>query len=231
VGIVIVNNAIMVININAPDEIANITSMQTTFITGLIMIMFAFFGAGIAYDLLFEDFKTPQRWRMLATPVSLSKFVFSNMAVSMFFSLITSALIFLSSVIIFDTYIPNMWLFAATMFIFTLFAQLLGMLLFLLVPKKGTAEAILQGIVWGTHLLSGDMFGTINLGSVGNFIFQRAAPNAIAMNIMVDNIFGDLVGGIITRNTGGVAMNLGLLGLYVLVAAIAVVVVARRRSF
>jgi len=229
VGIVIVNNAIMVINPEIEAEVLNIAGMQTTFISSIIMVMFAFFGSAVAYDLLYDDLRSPHRWRLLAAPVSVSKYVFANIVVCMVFSLITSALIFVASVIIFNAYIPNLLVFGLIIFLFTLFAQLLGMIMFLLIPKKGTAEAIMQGIVWSTSILGGNMFGMIDLGRVGNFIFQRATPNILALNALTVNIFGDF--GSVIFDRGSLASNIAFLGVYVVVAAIVLVIVARRRSF
>jgi len=221
VGISLVNNMIMVIEPVIQEDVGNLAGITATIISVVIIVMFAFFGSALVYDLLFDDFKSPRRWRLLAAPTSLGKYVMANIIICTVFSLITSALIFVANVFIFDAFVPNLLVMGAALFLFTVFAQLLGMFIFLIAPKKGVAEAIVQGIVWSTSLLAGNMMGGINLGRFGNFIFQRATPNAIAMQAMFDNIFGD---------TRAAMTQIGYLGIYVVVMAIVVAITARRRS-
>jgi len=222
VGVAIINNSVIQVFIEDAGGMIN-ARVQATLISAIIIIMFAFFGLSLIYDLLYDDFKSPRRWRLLAAPTSLSKYIYANGISSTIVSLVSSALIMLSSVIIYDAYLPNMWAFGAVVFVFTIFVQIMGMLIFLLVPKKGTAEAVTHAIVWSTTILSGNMFAAINMGAVLNFIFQRATPNALAMRALFY---------IIENNNIRGAMNyVGFIGIYVVVAAIVVAIVARRRSF
>ncbi|MCL2361443.1 MAG: ABC transporter permease [Defluviitaleaceae bacterium] len=198
-------------------------SVQYAIVSAIIMVMFAFFGLSLIYDLLYDDFKSARRWRLLASPASLGKFIASNAVASTVVSLVSSALIFLANAIIYDAYVPNLWAFGLIIFVFTIFVQIMGMLLFLLIPKKGTAEAATHAIVWSTTILAGNMFGTINLGTALNFVFQRATPNALATNAIFNLI--------IENDISQAMIYTGFIGIYVIAAAVIVAIVARRRPF
>jgi len=198
-------------------------SVQYAAVSSVVMIMFAFFGLSLIYDLLYDDFKDARRWRLLAAPKSMSAFIYSNAVASTVVSLISSALIFAANVIIYGAYVPSIWALTIIVFVFTIFVQIMGMLLFLLIPKKGTAEAATHAIVWSTSILAGNMFGAINLGSALNFIFQRATPNALAVNALFNII--------IENDTSQAMIYVGFIGIYVVAAAIVVAIVARRRPF
>ncbi|MCL2571413.1 MAG: ABC transporter permease [Defluviitaleaceae bacterium] len=224
VGILILNLSILnaVPPPDTPSIFENPASIDAGFVSMIIIIMFAFFGASVVYDYLFEDIRGERRWRLLAAPQTVGKYVFANVLGSTVFSLVSSVLIYGVGILMYDAYVPNLWVVAGTIFLFTVFAQLLGMFLLLVCPKKGTAEAALQGIVWSLTILTGNMFGGLNLGRVGNFIFQRATPNALAMDTFIRYITDDMV---LVRN------NMLALGGYIVVMAIVVAIVARRRPF
>jgi len=224
VGVSIINNSVLQVVIDDAGATGLVDMrIQYAIVSSVVMIMFAFFGLSLIYDLMYDDFKSARRWRLFAAPQSLSKFIYSNALASTVVSLISSALIFLANVLIYDAYIPNIGALIAIVFVFTIFVQILGMLLFLLIPKKGNAEAATHAIVWSTTILSGNMFGMINLGTVGNFIFQRATPNALAINALINII--------IENNISQAMKYVGFIGLYAIAAAIIVAIIARRRPF
>lgn len=224
VGVSIINNSVLQVVIDDAGA-AGFVNMaeQYAIVTAVIMVMFAFFGLSLIYDLLYDDFKSARRWRLLAAPKSMSKFIYSNAVASTVVSLVSSVLIFVANVLIYDAYVPTLWALAVVVFVFTIFVQILGMLLFLLIPKKGSAEAATHAIVWSTTILAGNMFGNINMGAALNFVFQRATPNALATNALFNII--------IENNINQAMTYVGFIGIYIVAAAIVVAIVARRRPF
>ena len=224
VGISVINNSVL-LNVIIDAGVEGFVDMgeQYAIVTAIIMIMFAFFGLSLIYDLLYDDFKSARRWRLLVAPKSLGTFIYSNAVASTIVSLISSALIFVANVLIYGANVPNLWALAVVIFVFTLFVQLTGMLIFLLIPKKGTAEAATHAIVWSTTILMGNMFGSINLGAALNFVFQRATPNALATNALFNLI--------VENNISQAMTYTGFIGIYVVVMAVIVTLIARRRPF
>jgi len=156
--------------------------IPATVLMVVITIMFAFFNMSLAYDFPFDDFRTARRWRLLAAPVSLTQYLLSNAFVGFVFSMLTSAILVAVGVLFFNAYLPNVFVLAAVVFVFSIFSQLVGILLYLLCPKKANAEALVFAIVFGLFILSGQFMFPVDLGSVGNFIFGRSTPNALAVN-------------------------------------------------
>jgi len=227
VGILVLNNlALQMVDGEELLGVVNDFSMDATALGIIITVMFAFFNTSLAYDFPFDDFKGPRRWRLLAAPVSLGKYIASNAVVSIVFSMLSSTLLMAVSVIAFNAYVPSLphiGLVFAVIFVFTIFAQVFGLLLFLIFPKKSQAEAAVMGIVFGLFILAGQFIIAVpSLGTVGNFIFQRAMPNALAVNALFNLVVGDI---------DTTLKYLGFIGIYTVVTAIVVAIVSRRRPF
>jgi len=240
VVLVVIN---ITVNINAMengDVLIDGYSLTATSIATLIMVMFQFMYGTHMVDLIFNDFKNSRRWRLLAAPVSLSKYIFSIMVAAATFSVLTGLLIMGVAAIFLNAHLHNVVVLVAVIIIMAIFAQVFGMLMALLVPKKGVAEAICVMFSFFMIIPSGNFL--IGFRFAGGFLanfFNYMTPYAQAMRgIMASGIMGNSVDenfalavGEFGRDMGTALLNMGTLAATTVVLAIIVVIVSRRRSF
>jgi len=236
--LLVVLNAVLNIGImdTPDDQLLNGYSMIATGIMTIIMVMFQFMGGALVVDYYYRDFKSDQRWRLLASPAPLGRFIFASTLACVTFSVISGGLIIAVSALFLDAYLHNPFILFATLVLMAIFAQLLGILVSLIGFKKGTSEAITTLFSFAMVIPAGHMFMiNFGLGRVGEFIFSRATPYALAINAILysGSLGGDLFGneGFIGADIGMALLNLGLLAATTLVLGIIVAIVARRRSF
>ncbi|MCL1878317.1 MAG: hypothetical protein FWF80_05630, partial [Defluviitaleaceae bacterium] len=72
-----------------------------------IMLMFQVMAGSYICEYVCHDLRSETRWRLLAAPVSLNKYLFSAMAASLLFSLITGALVLVLGYFVYDIYMGN----------------------------------------------------------------------------------------------------------------------------
>ncbi|MCL2404612.1 MAG: ABC transporter permease [Defluviitaleaceae bacterium] len=231
------------VNVNAMeggDTLFSGYSVTATSIATLIMVMFQFMYGTHMVDLFFRDFKNSRRWRLLAAPASLSKYLFSIMMASVFFSVLTGVLIMAVAAIALNAHVHNPFVLLTVIVIIAVFSQVFGMLVSLLIRKKGVAEAVCVLFSFFMIVPSGDFLVTININIHAlNVFFNYMTPYAQAMRaIMASGIMGNSVsdnfGGALQymgRDMSTALLNMGTLTATTILLAIIVVIVSRRRSF
>lgn len=216
-----------------PDEdmyMWNGYNVIATPIAVLFMTGFQFFGGNVLLDYIYEDFRGDRRWRMLSMPVKTMDYVVGILMASCFFGMIQGGLIIGVSTMVLDVYWGNPFILVGTLFACSALAQLLYMLLFLLIPKKGTIEIITQ-VVIQVMIFSSGLISTFEVDlEQGNTVVKEAAfeqygtPISLARNAILDSGF---IGG----NMDNALLSLGLLYGVLAIFIIAVVVCGKRKGF
>ncbi|MCL1787432.1 MAG: ABC transporter permease [Defluviitaleaceae bacterium] len=195
------------------------------------VLLFQFLSGLYLTDFMYADFRSDMRWRLLAAPASLGKYVFNACIANVIIALVNSAVILVFGYFVLDAHLSNFIMVAAPLFTFALFLTLLGMLLFMLIPKKSTTTALFFALAFGQILPFQFGLLTITGGTLGfgNFLPIVAALNAIeyASNIR----FGFADGSFYTASADmrGALIHLGILAGYTLIAALAVIIVGRKK--
>jgi len=220
-----INNA----NIEDYRHIVNGHNMSATLQTMMNMVMFQFFCAGVVVDFMYTDLRSDMRWRLLASPQPLRKFIFANIYASIIFSIISGLIILAVGMIVFNVYLGTIWVTLTTLVVLAVSLTLFGTLLFLLIPNKRTAEAITFALAFGQTL-------PLNFISFDNtalrFIFERSTPYAFAFNaIIYSGTAREWFINPVYMDMGRAMMNLGLLVAFGVIVGIAVLIVSRKRSF
>jgi ABC-2 type transport system permease protein len=219
--IIIISMAIMT---QIPDDasyIRNGYNMVYSQIAIMFMVSFQFFGGNVLLDYIHPDFRGDRRWRMFSMPVRTNDYVFGTLAACFLYCVIQGGIVIGISAIFLNAYWGNPWVLIATLFACAGLAQLLYMLLFLLIPKKGTVEAVGQIIIW-TMMIASGWIGTFNTevwkggGSAhGNFFTNYGTPISLARNAITNS-------GFIGNNMNNALLSLGIL--YAVLAILAVIV-------
>ncbi|MCL1845660.1 MAG: ABC transporter permease [Defluviitaleaceae bacterium] len=199
----------------------------------MIMLMFQLMSGSYISEYICLDLKGATRWRLLAAPVSLNKYLFSAMFASLFFSLLTGAIVLTLGYFIYDVYMGNIVIIIAAMLLTALFGQFLGIILALLVDKSGTCTAVHLGISWGIFILSG-FFGGITLPVVGDVFTTYGTPFSAAIRAVMHSGVGLAVfeGGefvYASFDNADAILSLGVLAGFVAVTGVAAVIIGRRR--
>lgn len=205
-----------------PDEtlyIRNGYNIISSQIALMFMVSFQFFAGNILLDYIHPDFRGEKRWRLFSMPVKTNDYVFGILAACFLFSMIQGGVVISISAIFLDAYWGNPFVLFLTLFACAGFAQLLYMLLFLLIPKKGTVEAVAQIIIWSMMFVSG-WIGTFSTdiaqdsgSNIRNFIADYGTPISLARNAITNS-------GFIGNNMNEAMLSLGIL--YTLLAILAV---------
>lgn len=227
---------ISVINImiiaDIPDDAliggVNIVSTQILF---MVIIMFQLFAPSLVYDMFWIDFRSDLRWRLLGTPVSINKFLFSLGASSIVVALLASTILIVFGVIVFDMYLFNIGVTIAVMFILAVFSTFLGMLIAIFSKSKGAAEGICHIFVW-------PQVAPVMMLGISHPIVTRFTPYALAINAIQysSETFADGMQDINMAFDAGydmntVFINIGVLAALTVVTGIVVVVMGKRRAF
>jgi ABC-type multidrug transport system permease subunit len=142
------------------------------------MLIFVFISGSYLSDYIHLDLRSDRRWRMLAAPVSINQYVFSAMAAGMVFSFTSGLFVLGVSWLMFDVYFGNIGFVLLTLFVMTVLAQFIGMLLGLLAKNRSQSEALQHAIIWPMIILSG-AFGNFNIPVIGD-LFQNFSPFIVA---------------------------------------------------
>jgi ABC-2 type transport system permease protein len=112
-------------------------------------LTFQIYGAAISFETLGQDFLTPMRDRLLATPVNPRKIVSSILFTSILVSFLQTVVVVLFSILILDTKFDHLIPILLVLLISVVFNQLLGTIILFLTKRVRTATAItsLYGIV------------------------------------------------------------------------------------
>jgi hypothetical protein len=195
------------------------------------VLLFQFLSGLYLTDFMYADFRSDMRWRLLAAPASLGKYVFNACIVNIIVAVVNSSVVLAFGYFVLNAHLGNLLMVAAALFTVALFITFLGMLLFMLIPKKSTTTALFFVIAFGQMLPL--QFGIITLErgvlNIGNFIPLVAAFNAINYSSeMVVTFMGGVITPLDTDMTAAL-IHLGILAGYALIAALAVIIVGRKK--
>ena len=199
-------------------------------------IFFMFFSAMIVTDYLYTEFRSDLRWRLMAAPVRFRKFIISAIGASMIVTAINTTIVMLFGRFALNAYLHNIFVTSATLVLLAVFVTFIGVLCFMLVPKKSTSNAILMAFAFAQMLPL--QFGMLSIerGVIGvaSFIPVMAAVQAVtyAGTMMLDFLGTGFADGVV-RVDADMTMaltHLGIVAGYAALAAIAVAIAGRTRK-
>lgn len=205
-------------------------NMVSSSLAPLFLVMFQLFGGNILLDYIHPDFRGDRRWRMFSMPVTTNDYVFGALSACFLYCVIQGAIVIGISAIFLNTYWGNPWVLIATLFACAGLAQLIWMLLFLLFPKKGTVEVIGQCVIWAMTFASG-FITTVSGGNASQasspvlqFLYSYGTPVSLARNAITNS-------GFIGDNMSDALLSLGILYVLLIVLAVIVALVGKRKGF
>jgi len=217
-------------NFEGTDNIVDGFNVFATGNTMMQLVMFQFFNSMIITDFMYADLRTDMRWRLLASPQSFSKFIFSGAFVGVVYSIISGLFILGFGVFVFNANWGTLWVTLSTLLVLAILNTLFGLFLFLSIGNKNTTNAIAFGVAFGQTIPMN--FMNLNNDAV-RFFFERVTPFGIGSRVIVygstigENDFGDFI----YKNMAHSMLNLGILVGLCAILAIAIIVISRRRSF
>lgn len=207
--------------------------VQSTGFIIIIMLLFQIMCGTYTSDFVFWDFKSDRRWRLLATPISLNKYLFSAVAAGMLATLVSGFIILAVGYFAFNMYLGNIGMILAVMLVIALFSHLLGLFLSLFCKKRGTVDALIQLIAWGMIILSGYFLISIDLPLVGDFFSTYGTPYVAAISAIFESMsvyepeIGEAI--IIRGDMSQAFLYFGILAGMTAVMAVATIIAVRRR--
>ena len=218
--------------LNIIDGINSSATSNTTFNA----IFFMFFSAMIVTDYLYAEFRSDLRWRLMAAPVHFRKFIFSAIGASMIVTAINTTVVMLFGRFALGAYLHNIFVTSATLILLAVFVTFIGVLCFMLIPKKSTSNAILMAFAFAQLLPI--QFGMLNIErgviGVGSFLPVGAAVQAVtyAGTMMLDFLGAGFADGVVRLEADMrmALIHLGIVAGYAALAGIAVAIVGRTRK-
>ena len=196
-------------------------------------IFFMFFSGMIVTDYLYLEFRTDMRWRLMASPIPFSKFVASAVGASMIVSVVNTVIVLAFGRFVLDAYLHNIFMTSAVLLTMGIFVTLIGVLCFMLIPKKGTTTAVMMAFAFLQLLpINFNMIST-ERGILGaaNFVPIMAAGQAMFYS---GNMWVRFESGVLAHvydaDMGRALIHLGILVGYTVIVAVAVAIVGRTRK-
>ncbi|MCL2286891.1 MAG: hypothetical protein FWC32_11085 [Firmicutes bacterium] len=231
--------AIMTVAANAAADGLNIINGFNTSATNnttFNALFFMFFSCMIVTDYLYVEFRSDLRWRLMATPVPFNKFIFSAIGASMIVTILNTTTVLLFGRFVLNAYLHNIFMTISVLLTMGILITLFGVLCFMLIPKKSTTTAVIMVFAFAQllpiqfNMLSFER-GVINASS---FIPVVAAAQAVIYSgtMMIEFVGQGFADGII-RLEPDMRMaltHLGILVGYMVIAAIAVAILGRKRK-
>jgi len=142
--------------------------------TMFVMCVFQLFSP-LQHYYLFSDFQASMRFRLYSAPVSKTKFVLSMGIAGWLYSVFIGLFFIVITSVIFNVQWGSILVVLLVLFLLSVFAQLISIFLFFILPTRGAADAGVLVVGWGTLILSG---GMVNIGSnaVTDFLGMYGTP-------------------------------------------------------
>ena len=186
----------------------------------VLMVLFQFIGGASVAAWIYEDFRSANRWRLHAAPVSRNTYILALAAASCLATIAQGAAVVGVSAAFFGARWDSVWVLAAAMLLSSLTAHMLAMLMLPLTKTKRAAEGLAMASAFLMYAFAGFGFPGINLD------FLPVLPTPLGMG--VNAIF---YSGVILDDMGAAARNL-LMMLAIAAALVAgIVALGRRRPF
>ncbi|MCL2357870.1 MAG: ABC transporter permease [Defluviitaleaceae bacterium] len=186
---------VVLVFLNVEINVANIDfggHVIATVVVLQIMMMFQLMAGSYICEYVCLDLQGETRWRLLAAPVALNKYLFGALAASLLFTLVSGGIILLIGAVVYDIYVGNIGFVVAAMVLTALFGQFLGVILSVLIKKSGTAVAAHIGISWAIFILSG-FFGRVRLPVIGDLLSTHGMPYSAALRAVLQSGVGQFV--------------------------------------
>ena len=211
-----------------PDDVPymwNGYNVVATYIAIMFMVSFQFFGGNVLMDYIHQDFRGDRRWRMFSMPVKSNDYVFGIISACVVYCIVQGAVVIGVSAIFLDAYWGNPLVLIAALIACAITSQLIWMLLFLIFPKKSTAEAAGQIVTWGMMIASGWLMGIIDAdGSPQGFMARYGTPISLARNAIFNS-------GFMGEGMSSALFSLGILYGFLLALAAVVFAIGKHKGF
>ena len=182
------------------------------------MLFFQIFGLFYSMENLHEALSTSAQWRLKATPVNPLIFPFAALLAGWVVTLLSAVIVVVVTAIILNVYFGSLLITALTVIAVSLFAQALGVIIFLLTKNVGQGNAIGYPLSFFIGGLSGFIIPITALLDNG---FTRFLERWSPLNLGIDSIwFGGRFGSIdLTHQTyTGTDMSLAIQNIAVILA-------------
>jgi len=206
-------------------------NLQATFTLPVMMLGFQFFAGSTMLTYLYPDIKGAMSWRLRAAPMSVLSFIMPAFVANWLFTILLGAIVVAVGVLFLNAYVGNFFILAVVLLLVSMIATLLYMIVFLLVKKAGTANALIYIISFGQFILSGFLFVPLGDNVVSRFLMTYGTPlslgnRAIAYSGALRDIF---MPGLPMRERQDI-FNIGILAAIVVFLAIATLIVGRKKK-
>jgi len=228
-------SAVMTIasNANVGENFIHIVDGYNIFATNNFffqVIFFQFFGAQLLTDYLYLDFRSDMRWRLKSTPKSLNSYIMGAIVASFFVNMLNSAIILGVGYFVFDAHVGNLLITAGTLALLAIFLTFVGILLFMLVPKKSTTTAIIMAFAFAQFIIVQftGVFNNIDISQLGAWSFIPIGTGVAAISYLTPVIWVEEA----MTNAESMRMaltHMGILAGYAAVAGIAALIIGRKR--
>jgi len=199
--------------------------------TSFNALFFQFFCGMIVADILYLEFRSDMRWRLMATPKPFSSFVRAGIAASIIVSIINGVVVFSFGRFVLNAHLHNLFISSVTLLTLAMFVTFIGVLCFMLIPKKSITTALIMVFAFAQLLPVQFNMINIDIGSIGlaSFIPVVAANNAMMYSgiMMLEIIDGNIIWHDTDMRMS--LIHLGILASYMLAAGIAIVILGRKR--
>ena len=201
-GIILINTLALANTL--PEGLAFSDLPAALFITLLITLSFQFFSSEMLLEFLNYDFRGEVKNRLFMAPVPRLVYLFAVTLASLLVSLVQGLLIFMVMMIGFGLSFGPVYIWLPALFLISLLAQLIAVLIVLFTKTKQMGTSISMGVGFGLMALSGGLFIPVNV--IPPFLYE-ASPVTLARYAILEG--------------GSVALtNLSILGGLILLAGL-----------
>ena len=174
----------------------NIGAINSVLTIGFALT-FQIYGSALSFETLGQDFLSPMRNRLLATPVNPTKIVLSILFSGIIVSFLQSFVVLIFSATILDIKFNNLFLILLVMLISVIFNQLFGTIILFLSKNIKTANSVttLYGIV--APILAGLYFplpDNIIINLFEKYLTPMALAQTAILGVMDNNLKNIAIG-------------------------------------
>jgi len=203
-------------------------------INGINMILgFQFFGTWLVFQFLFQDLKSDMRFRLGASPWSITKFVAPAVTAGWIYSIVAGLIVIGVASLIFPMYWGNLLVFAIVFLLTSIIGSLICILLFFFAKDLSTASTLHYVICFGFMGLSMLWFNIPFEDGIILTIASYSNPLTIGTRAMLHTwSYAGELGFLRLENSMGQAFfNIIILAAVSFVLVVIAVVTGRRRTF
>jgi len=176
--------------------------------TAMLMLSIFQLFSPLQHYYLFEDFQGDLRFRLYSAPCSKVKFILSMGVAVWMYSFFIGLFFIITSTLLFGVEWGNMFVVLLVLFMLSVLAQIISVLIFFISPRRSVAEALMQCFAWSAVILSG---GLVNLGTNPIMVFFQmyGTPVSVAGRAMGAAAFSDV------PNLGAPSLYITILAAYI----------------